>query len=235
MSELTPEERHRIYEEERSRIESAKSSPPDNTYHRTSRKGSFIPLLLLTALLAGGLSMLHICWNIPSVGFNVFIKEQPSFTDTFFNFHTIEDTPKIVAIAQHASIIHILEREGLIKWHNDIEDRLKEERRQTQSREQEESIEKSNVTVSGKVERDVGDRFLITGTVKNQSKLPVRYWKALVYFLDKQGNILDTNYTNQFGDLPPGAQKYFTFTCPEVPKTVTYRFEMTEVDFEHAN
>lgn len=122
MAELTPEERERIYLEEKERLEARKrlENSPQKRAKADERLLGRIMLALLGVVVAGVLSMVHVCWNVPSrAGVSIFVKEQPSYVDTFCNGNILFGIPRIVLLSQHPSLIHNLERERLITWEGD--------------------------------------------------------------------------------------------------------------------
>ena len=54
-----------------------------------------------------------------------------------------------------------------------------------------------------------GDYAYITGRVKNVSDKPISYFEIRVDYLDDDGNVLDSDYTNDGLKLNPGEQRSF--------------------------
>lgn len=54
-----------------------------------------------------------------------------------------------------------------------------------------------------------GDYVYITGRVKNVSDSTISYFEVVVKFLDDNGRVLDSDYTNDSFDLKPGEMRSF--------------------------
>jgi len=54
-----------------------------------------------------------------------------------------------------------------------------------------------------------GDYTYIKGRVKNISDVSVDYFKLTAEYMDSNGNVLDTDYTNSGETIRPGNQKEF--------------------------
>lgn len=56
--------------------------------------------------------------------------------------------------------------------------------------------------------RKEGNWVYVTGTVKNTGSQTISYLEIAVDFLDRRGNIVDSDWTNEV-DLKPGASRHF--------------------------
>jgi len=54
-----------------------------------------------------------------------------------------------------------------------------------------------------------GDYIYINGSVKNVSNSDINYFEVRVDFKDEDGNVLDSNYTNDRLTLKPGDKREF--------------------------
>jgi hypothetical protein len=72
------------------------------------------------------------------------------------------------------------------------------------------------------VTRD-GDYIYIKGRIKNIGKINVEYWKLTAEFLDKDGNVLDTDYTNSLEIMRPDNQKEFEIMHEYDPEYAKFR------------
>jgi hypothetical protein len=76
-----------------------------------------------------------------------------------------------------------------------------------------------------------GDYDYVKGSVKNKSSHAVSYWKATVQFKSKKGEIIDSAYTNALETLPPGASKRFEIMHSHVPGAKSAVASVEEVQF----
>ena len=75
------------------------------------------------------------------------------------------------------------------------------------------------------------DYDYVRGSVKNASSRTVSYWKVTARFLDKKGNIIDSDYTNSGETLLPGAAKRFEIMHAQIPQAKSARCFVEEVRF----
>lgn len=69
----------------------------------------------------------------------------------------------------------------------------------------------------------------VRGSVTNNGDRPVAYWKATARFRDKNGAVIDTDYTNSGETLRPGESKNFQIMHRHDPRFDTATVEIDEV------
>lgn len=236
MPELTPEERRRIYEEEKARLEFAQNEEEDVHIAASAppRKSSRVPLLLLCAFLVIGASFFHFVWNVPGVGFTVFTKDSPSLSDTFVNYRSLENTPKIIVLAQHGSVVRHLQDEHLLEWKSPMEDIPRPDALEEQKKAQENKDIEDTQKFDIEREEWAGDSDYDTlkGHITNNSTRATRYWKVTAHYLDKDFNEVDSEYTNSGEPLLPGASKHFEIMHKRLDAVKQVRLQISEVNFE---
>ena len=75
----------------------------------------------------------------------------------------------------------------------------------------------------------------ITFSIKNNGNLITDYLKISVRFVDKNGNIIDSTYTNTLEKILPGASKMFEVTHKTPKKADGLLFSVDEVRFFKEN
>lgn len=68
-----------------------------------------------------------------------------------------------------------------------------------------------------------GDYIYIKGRIKNVGKISTEYWKLTAEFLDKDGNVIDTDYTNSLEVMRPDNQKEFEIMHKYDPAYAKFR------------
>lgn len=76
-----------------------------------------------------------------------------------------------------------------------------------------------------------GDYIRCTGSVKNTGTRTVSYWKVTFEFMNRKGEVIDTDYTNSGETLMPGASKRFETMHSDVPGARKCRAYVEEVSF----
>lgn len=71
----------------------------------------------------------------------------------------------------------------------------------------------------------------IRGSVQNDSHRPIKYWKVTTQFKNASGKIIDTAYTNSGETLLPDASKKFEIMHAVVPEAVETKTFVDEVVF----
>lgn len=95
--------------------------------------------------------------------------------------------------------------EEMICWVNKVE----KDEREIQEKIDELYLSKKLIIQSGHKLKIDGDYAYITGRVKNVSDKPISYFEIRVDYLDDDGNVLDSDYTNDGLKLNPGEQRSF--------------------------
>lgn len=76
----------------------------------------------------------------------------------------------------------------------------------------------------------IEDRYLyVRGSVINSSSRTVGYWKVTANFMNKQGKIIDSGFTNALETLLPGASKRFEIMHETLPGLADMRCYVEEV------
>jgi hypothetical protein len=66
------------------------------------------------------------------------------------------------------------------------------------------------LVIQSDIKNEIKDNYIyISGRVKNISQIDISYWKVTVEFIDINGNVLDTDYTNSLEIIRPNNQKEF--------------------------
>jgi hypothetical protein len=76
------------------------------------------------------------------------------------------------------------------------------------------------------------DIIAIRGSVRNTTDRKVRYWQLTINFLDADGNIIDSTYTNAAETLLPRAAKKFEALHKFDPAIKSARIYVEKFDFE---
>lgn len=74
-----------------------------------------------------------------------------------------------------------------------------------------------------------GDYIYIRGSVKNISEKTISYFKILAEFLDNNGNVIDSDWTNDGDDLKPNTSRKFEIMHRYDSNFKRVRLEVSEV------
>lgn len=74
-----------------------------------------------------------------------------------------------------------------------------------------------------------GDYYYITGRVKNSSNTDINYFEIQCNFLDKNGQVLDSDYTNDNLVLKPGELREFEIMHQYKPEYKRYELSIGDV------
>lgn len=205
--ELTPEEREKIYLEEKARHEARLQLAQED---KKKQEKSDDPFSVNWGRVFAGLLF---------VGLIMFGIVQYASWHTAEKQRKYDDLQRVTEeISRTAEAQKELEAE---RERVEIERRDKEE------------IDKMLVEISPvrKIYRD-DDHVTVESSVINNSPRTVRYWKVAIQFLDKQRRVIDSTYTNALETLPPHAEKRFKISH-EIPKANRVNLTMEEVQFDN--
>ncbi len=107
MPELTPEEKQKIYEEEKARVEARGKIKAEKRSH----SAFFITLVVILVVVFGG--FVRVYYGEP-LGFKIMLKDGFSFNDTFVDLTEITGQPRIVVASQHPQVKRQLEQMNII-------------------------------------------------------------------------------------------------------------------------
>lgn len=77
-----------------------------------------------------------------------------------------------------------------------------------------------------------GNYCYVNGKVKNRSDKPISYFEVTINYLDDNGNVLDSDYTNSGQTLYPDDMKEFEIMHRNSSEYKQYELKVTTVDFE---